>query len=33
MDPKISLSFSQDPATGSYPYSDESSAQLPILFA
>jgi len=32
MEPKVSLFYSQDHATGLYPKPDESSPHLPILF-
>jgi hypothetical protein len=32
MDPEGSLPFSQEPVTGPYPESDESSPYYPILF-
>jgi len=32
MEPEGSLSYSQEPVTGSYPESDKSSSHCPILF-
>jgi hypothetical protein len=32
MEPEISLTYSQEPATGPYPEPDESKSNPPILF-